>query len=102
MVRSKNSLQVTDVVLTAAPEADAHRDDGLLGWVRFRLADLRVDCVTLRRTAKGELALSFAHGSRRRNGRHRAPVRPAGIESLRRIEDAVFEALGLQREGGEG
>ena len=101
MPRSRNQDEVTNVVFTAAPEPDRHRDAGLLGFVSFRLGDLRIDCVTLRRTAKGELALSFAHGPRGRNGRRRTPVRPACTESLTRIEDSVFEALGLQREGDE-
>jgi len=90
---------VTGVSFTAAPRFV--QDTGLLGWVSFRLADLRIDCVALRRTAKGNLALAFPRSSPGRGMRHRAPVRPAGTESLRRIEDAVFAALGVTREGGE-
>lgn len=66
---------------------------GLLGYVGFVVGGtLRVDCLTLRRTAQGRLALSFP-ARRDRRGRDHHVVRPLDDQSRREIEGLVLTAL---------
>ena len=75
--------------LTFTPADAAHRESGLLGWLRVTLAGaVIIDGLALRRTLGGRLALSWP---RKSNGR--SVVTPANAEARRRIEDAVFGAL---------
>lgn len=90
------SVSITDVRFAEAP--DGQQRFGLLGYVRFVLADaVAVDGVALRRTREGRLALSFPvrHDAR---GRQHAVVRPIDDVSRRAIEAQVFAALNLQQE----
>jgi len=84
---------VTDVYLQAArPE---FRDRGVLGWIEFTIAGLRIQAVTLRRTARGRLTLSYP--PRRLVRGHRCfYVRPVDDSTRRHIEREVFRALNLE------
>ncbi len=80
-------MTVTDLRFT--PADAAHRESGLIGWLRITLGGaVVVDGLALRRTLGGRLALTWP---RKANGR--TVVTPVNAESRRRIEDAVFGAL---------
>jgi hypothetical protein len=69
-------------------------DTGLLGWVEFSIAGLRIEGVTLRRTTDGRYALSFPQRYLVRT--HRAYyVRPLDDRARLHIEQQVFIALNL-------
>ena len=88
-------VNVTGVSFQAArPELV---DTGLLGWIEFSVAGLRVEGVTLRRTADGRYALSFPERRLLRNHR-RYYVRPLDDRARRHIERQVFSALHLDAE----
>lgn len=83
--------RVTDVRLKAATYTA--REQGLLGWVSFRIADaILIEGVAVRRTINNSLVLSFPEPTDSRGKRHR-PVRPLDDESRLRIERQVFSAL---------
>lgn len=84
-------LHATDVRFTPA-SADL-RATGLLGFVSCSVAGmLHLDGLTLRRTRRGELRLSFPSRPRRDGGR-RYIVRPLDDESRVEVERQVFQAL---------
>ena len=74
--------------------ADAeHQKTGLLGWVSFTISDtLRLDGVTVRRTADGRLTLAFPSKTDR-NGRKRSLIRPISEDARLAVEDRVFAVL---------
>lgn len=86
-------LRIHDVHLT--PAAPQDRAQGLLGYVRCQLGHLRLDGLTLRRTADGRRALAFPK-RRDGTGRMRAYIAPVDDEVRREIERQVFEALGME------
>ena len=89
-----HGVDVADVRFTPAPQADVRR--GLLGFVSFRIGQLRIDGVTVRRTSDGRLALSFpAH--RDRLGRDHAYIRPLEDAVRRQIERQVLSAIFIPR-----
>lgn len=68
---------------------------GLLGWVSCTLdSGLRLDGITLRRTADDRLALSFPARTDRQGQQHPF-IRPVDDRTRREIEFQVFRALGL-------
>ena len=80
------------------PASSQERAAGLLAYVGFCLGGLSLDGMTLRRTLRGELRLSYP-ARRDRSGRDHPLVRPVDDAMRRVIEAQVFEALGL---GGDG
>ena len=84
---------VSDVRLARPSARD--RDAGLLGFVSFLLDGMiRIDGVTVRRTADGRQALSFP-ARRDRDGRDHPYLRPVDDRTRRAIEAQVFASLGL-------
>ena len=81
---------VHDLVLTRAGKNEAQR--GLLGYLACRVGALHLDGLTLRRTRRGRLTVSFPC-RRDRHGRKHYLVRPAdpGVEAA--ILAAVEEPL---------
>ena len=85
--------KVSRVGFVPAGEGDVL--NGHLGYVSFLLAGrVRVDGVTLRRTADGRLTLTFPARRDRHGGEH-PYVRPIDDATRVAIERAVFEALGF-------
>jgi hypothetical protein len=90
-------LAVSNVRLVAAPPAEA--TTGLLGWISCTLnGSLRLDGLGLRRTAAGDLVISFP-ARRDAAGRQHPYVRPVDEVCRRDIEYQILAALGL--EGGQ-
>ena len=90
---TEGTVEIRDVSFQAArPELV---ETGLLGWIEFSVAGvLRIEGVTLRRTADGRYALCFPQ--RRMVRTHRAYyVRPLDERARRDIERQVFIALNL-------
>lgn len=86
-------LLVSDVRL-ARPSA-RNVDAGLLGFVSFLLDGMiRIDGVTVRRTADGRQVLSFP-ARRDRHGRDHPYFRPIDERARCAIEAQVFASLGL-------
>ena len=83
---------IRDLVVTQAPRADQAL--GLLAFLRFRVSDLVLDGVALRRGRDGRLLLSWPQ-RRDRAGRQHSIVRPAGDAERVALEQAVFDALEL-------
>lgn len=84
-------IEVSKVRFSEASPDD--RDSGLLGYVGFVLNDyLALDGITLRRSAKGELYLSFPVRRDRRGGSHPI-IRPLGSEVREAIEGQVLSAI---------
>jgi hypothetical protein len=87
-------LRVTRV--TFAPASAKEAETGLLGWISFVLNDsLRVDGLTVRRTRRRRLALSFP-AKPGISGKQFFFVQPLNDEARREIECQIFEALGLK------
>ena len=82
--------QVSDVRLTPASAVDV--EAGLYGYVTLVYGDLRLDGLTLRRTQRGNLTISFP-ARRDRRGRDHPLVRPIDDATRREIEAQVFDAL---------
>ena len=86
-------LVVSNVVFSPASRTDART--GLLGFVRFRLGDgPEIDGVTVRRTLRGKLALSYP-----RRGRDHFAVRPLDETTRLHIERQVLAGIGLDGGG---
>jgi hypothetical protein len=85
---------ITDVDFTSAPPEEGRT--GLLGYVAATInGRLRIDGITLRRTADGRLAIAFP-ARRDAAGRQHPYVRPVDDAARREIELQIFAALGLQ------
>jgi len=84
---------IKQVRFTPAGISDAAA--GLVGFVSFAYGELRLDGVSLRRTAVGRLALAFPE-RRDREGRRHPLVRPVNAAARAVIEREVLVALGLQ------
>ena len=85
-----NSHSVSALRFTPSSTTDQQR--GLLGYVTFRHASLRVDSVALRRTRRGRLQLSYPERTRG-NGKRYPIFCPASDEAREGLEAAVLEAL---------
>ena len=59
------------------PSDRAHRDQGLLGWVKAEIDSVVVDGITLRRARDGRFVLGFPDRTAS-NGTRYATVRPRG------------------------
>lgn len=74
------------------------RRTGLLGYVSFLLnRSIRVDGVTLRRTAEGRLTLSYP-ARQDREGREHPYFRPIDDDARREIERQAFIAIASMEE----
>jgi hypothetical protein len=72
---------------------------GLVGYLTLTFADLLLlDGVTLRRTAAGKHALSFPCRTDKQGRRH-PYFRPQDDRARQIIERAVFDILGVEKEG---
>jgi len=88
------SISITDVRLYPGSWRDVRA--GLLGYVQFVIDGvIRVDGVTLRRTADGKPALSFPEKSYG-PGAEFFYVRPVGDRARGEVERQVFAALGVK------
>jgi DNA-binding cell septation regulator SpoVG len=93
----EKQLKITDIAFKAAGDALVEQT-GLLGWISVTIDNrLRLDGVTLRRTADGRLTLSFP-AKRDGTGRKHSYVRPIDDRTRIEIEQQVFHALGLEEE----
>ncbi len=89
----KPAFYVDEVRFHAAERRE--QTTGLLGYVSFRLnRGLRIDGITLRRTRRGELCLSFP-ARRGLTGSQFFFVRPLDERTRKEIESQVFAQLGL-------
>jgi DNA-binding cell septation regulator SpoVG len=85
--------------LAFTPARSDQAEAGLLGWVSCVInGKLRLDGITLRRTLDGRLALSFPERGAADGTRHPI-VRPTSDEARREIEDQIFAAIPLGKEG---
>ncbi|MFO1053972.1 MAG: hypothetical protein U1F36_17280 [Planctomycetota bacterium] len=92
------ALTLSSVRFTRGSDQDVRA--GLLGFVEFTIGErLRIDGVTVRRTRDGRLALSFP-ARRDRAGVDHPFIRPIDDATRRLLESAVFEALGIEPNGG--
>jgi len=88
------SPQISNVRFTSAHSPDA--SGGLLGFVAVTIGETwRIDCIALRRSAKGAVILSFPE-RRDSNGRRHPIVRPTDSAARAAITAAVLAALRLQ------
>ncbi len=86
--------RVTRLKFTPARELDAQA--GLLGFVACTIDDLfELDCITLRRTIRGELRLSFPERIDS-TGRRHSLLRPLHAAAWRSTKSQVFDALKRQ------
>jgi DNA-binding cell septation regulator SpoVG len=86
-----NPPTLHDFRFTAANRIE--QTTGLMGWIAFTVnGQLRVDGVTLRRTAEGRLTLAFP-ARVAADGRKRPIVWPPSEEARQAIESQVFGAL---------
>ena len=92
-----SQLSIADVRFKAAPPEQAAT--GLLGWLSCSVnSTLRLDGLTLRRTADGRHSISFpmrVDGSLRR----RFYVEPFDRRAYREFQAQVFRILGIEEEG---
>ncbi len=89
----RDPLRLHDVAFTPASPRD--RANGLVGFVRCRMGNLRLDGLTLRRTADGGRCLAFPR-RRDRAGQEHPWYAPVDDRARLEIERQVFEALGLR------
>jgi len=85
----KNEVRVLTYVRGSADD----EREGLLGYLCVAYGALVLDSIVLRRTARGEHALSFPARTDRAGHRH-AYVRPADDEARREIEAEILWQLG--------
>ena len=89
-------ITISDVRFTAAPITEQSR--GLLGWLRVTVNGLiRLDGITLRRTALGRLTLSYPE-RRDRIGLVHPYIRPTDDSARHEIETQVFALIHLDPE----
>lgn len=84
---------IHDVKFTPASDRDAER--GLLAFVSLEYGQLALDGITMRRTAQGNLTLSWPE-RRDRQGRRHAILRPLDDKARLDIEAAVLAELKRQ------
>ncbi len=90
------AFTVTFIGIVRASEAEASK--GLIGWLTVAINNaLLIDGITLRRTKRGALTLSYPERRDRLGERH-SVVRPLNDEARRSIETQVFKQLGLSKE----
>ena len=90
----ENIVKITNITFRASDPLQERA--GLLGWISATIDDrLRLDGLTLRRTADGRLTLSFP-AKRDSTGRKHSYVRPIDDHTRIEIEQQVFHALGLE------
>lgn len=82
---------ISEVRFAAAGARDV--ETGLLGWTSFKVGQLRVDGVAVRRTERGTLALSFP-ARRSSSGARHYYVRPVDDDARREFEEAVLTEVG--------
>lgn len=83
------------------PGTEQDLREGLVGYVTLTFADLLLlDGLVLRKTLTGKHALSFPSRTDRLGVRH-PYYRPLDDRARRIIEDAVFRALGVERDPQE-
>ena len=70
---------------------------GLIGYVSIFYGDLIITGITVRRTAAGQLVLSFPE-RRDQKGRSHAVVQPADQSARRELEAAIFGEATLASE----
>ena len=88
------ALEITNVTFKSASAEDVK--SGLIGWLAFTVNDvLRIDGVSLRRTADNRLTLSYPYRETAA-GHEFYAVRPVDDITRRDIEHQVFTALGIQ------
>ncbi len=91
------SLQLTEIRFTAASEDQVLT--GLLGFVSATVNDtLRLEGLTLRRTAMGKLTISYPARADRHGVEHRF-FAPVNEEAKRHVEGQILAALGHGEEG---
>ncbi len=84
-------LHITSVAFINARPADVRT--GLLGWVTCVLNHaVLLDGITLRRTADGQLALSYP-ARRDRTGNQHPYIRPLDDAARQHLEREIFKAL---------
>jgi hypothetical protein len=89
-------LHVSDIRFTAAGPEDITR--GLVGWTSFVLNEqLRVDGVTIRKTATGRICLSFPARTTPQ-GRRRFFIHPMSDSARLDIERQILGVLGFLEE----
>lgn len=94
------TLDISQLTFVAAAESD--RSNGLLGYLSFVLGGtLRIDGVTVRRSAVGHIALSFPERTDR-HGRRHAIVHPIDRDAQLRIERTILEMLAHDLGGRRG
>jgi len=86
-------LAITDLKMTLPNHRDQRR--GLVGFIAFTLAGLRIDGVTLRRTRRGDLTLSFP-ARRSGAGQVRPLVHPVTSTIRDELLQRVLEELRLR------
>ena len=89
-------VQIRDVKFSAASPEDV--EAGLLGWISCTLNEaIRLDGLALRRTLKGNLAISFPC-RKDASGRQHFYSRPLNQEAREEVEFQILKALGLEAE----
>lgn len=95
-----NAIEISNLTFVAAPESE--RSGGLLGFVSFVVGEtLRIDGVSVRRTARGRITLSFPQRTDRQ-GRQHAIVHPIDRDAQLRIERTILEMLAHDLGGRHG
>jgi len=82
--------RISSLFFTRAPSHLLHT--GLLGWVTFRLDDLRLDGVAVRVTQDGRMTLSYP-ARRDGHGRQHPYALPVGAEVRQAVEDEVLARI---------
>ena len=86
-----SSIEVSGVQFTAAN--GLHRRSGLLGWVKCEVnGALALDSIAVRRTAGGQLRLSFPE-RRDRRGHGWPYIRPVDTATRVSLEEQILAAL---------
>lgn len=84
---------VTNIHFKPAKRLDV--ESGRLGWIRVDVGSVRIDGITLRRTRRGELALSYPI-RRDSQDREHTIVLPISLQHEIAIERAVLAELRRQ------
>jgi len=93
-------VTISDVAFIAASAGD--RASGLIGWISCTVGlALRLDGITVRRTADGRVVLSFPARTDR-HGHSHPYVRPVDDDSRRDLERRILGELGFAADGGPG